>query len=73
MAPNFIEEFLQSGANVDITGVSYGPQFVTQWVQIAVATGAHLTIGPGYGPQFYQQWAKAGGRNVTFKIAGPQE
>lgn len=67
-APQFIEEFLRAGANIDLGNESYAPDFITKWVQIAKASGARLTIGDGYAPAFYQNWAQLGGNSVTFRL-----
>lgn len=68
MGPQFVEQMIAAGANVDISGQSYPPDFVTKWVALAKDKGVHLTIGGHYGPDNYQQWATLGGSNVTLRL-----
>jgi hypothetical protein len=66
MAPDFITKILQAGSSVELTGM-YAPEFITTWIQIAVARGGHVTLSGMYAPEFVINWAKTGGSHFTYR------
>ena len=52
---------------MELTG-SYAPDFITNWVQIAVARGGHVTVSGMYAPEFIIKWATMGGSHFTYRV-----
>ena len=67
LAPNFISSILEAGASIELPD-GYAPNFITDWIKIAVARGGHLILAGNYAPNFLIDWAKLGGSHFTYRV-----
>jgi len=64
------ERLVQLGANIEITAeAKYLAPVVEKFIQIAKATGAHVTVhADNYLAPTLERFAQIGGNSVTFKL-----
>jgi hypothetical protein len=70
LLPQSVEKLAQMGANIEITKeANYLPQSIEKIIQVAVISGASVTIDAGtYLPQSLERFVQIGKGKVTIRI-----
>ena len=66
--PTTLESLVRSGANVTIEDVGYTPQTLVRLMELAVSSGAHITLSGHYLPQTLEQLAQIGRNQLTIIV-----